>query len=75
MEGKLERAVVFLAKIEADDEDSLVKALHDMATAIAINGLSERSISGGVSWSHIYTSRKNDIDHDEYFRLINEELL
>ena len=75
MEEKLERAIVVELKIEADDIGSLVNALHDLATQIAVEQyVPLSSVCGGYSWSHILTSRTHEITHDEYFEQIEKVL-
>lgn len=71
MENKPERAIVFELKVEADSEEDLSHALSDLATQIACGELSEASVSGGYSWSHVYSVKRNVITHDEYFEQIN----
>ena len=70
------RRIVFLAKMEADDWDTLADQLDHLAREISRHGkLSATSISGGYSCGHIIvTSEDGSIDHDKWAAELNAHL-
>ena len=70
------RRVVVIAKLQADDWETLQHELMHLATKIARHGaLSASSVSGGYSCGHIIVSSENgSIDHDGWARELDEHL-